>query len=251
MKNELEELSFRYLEPQTYESLRAKVDAKRRATEGFIEELKTTITAKLEEAQVPVIEIDGRIKRLWSINQKLRRQKIELDQVYDFIALRIITEGVKECYATLGIIHELGEVFSRNNDRQNTVLKAIIIEDIGKARRDDAADSKIEKRPGSMFARGAATEIIFRDKYFGFAIGRLVQDELGIFGSILLVAEFGEKPAAQTGALDCFQILFRDDHVGIDIADVERRRDTGKGCEFFHVIGLQPVVRGPKRVNCL
>src|SRR5438105_3767639 len=106
VKNELEELSFRYLEPQTYESLRAKVDAKRRATEGFIEELKTTITAKLEEAQVPVIEIDGRIKRLWSINQKLRRQKIELDQVYDFIALRIITEGVKECYATLGIIHQ-------------------------------------------------------------------------------------------------------------------------------------------------
>src|SRR5438067_5486359 len=106
VKNELEELSFRYLEPQTYESLRAKVDAKRRATEGFIEELKTTITAKLEEAQVPVIEIDGRIKRLWSINQKLRRQKIELDQVYDFIALRIVTDSVKDCYAALGIIHQ-------------------------------------------------------------------------------------------------------------------------------------------------
>src|SRR5436309_9351540 len=106
VKNELEELSFRYLEPQACESLRGRVDARRRATEGFIEELKTTITAKLEEAQVPVIEIDGRIKRLWSINQKLRRQKIELDQVYDFIALRIITEGVKECYATLGIIHQ-------------------------------------------------------------------------------------------------------------------------------------------------
>src|SRR5947207_11051904 len=106
VKNELEELSFRYLEPQTYEALRSKVDARRRATEGLIEELKTTITAKLAEAQVPVIEIDGRIKRLWSISQKLARQKIELEQVYDFIALRIITEGVKECYATLGIIHQ-------------------------------------------------------------------------------------------------------------------------------------------------
>src|SRR6266542_4311247 len=106
VKNELEELSFRYLEPQTYETLRAKVDAKRRATEGLIEELKKTITAKLAEAPVPVIEIDGRIKRLWSINQKLKRQKVELEQVYDFIALRIITEGVKECYATLGIIHQ-------------------------------------------------------------------------------------------------------------------------------------------------
>ena len=71
VKNELEELSFRYLEPQAYEALRAKVDAKRRATEGLIDELKTTITAKLAEAQVPVVEIDGRIKRLWSIHQKL------------------------------------------------------------------------------------------------------------------------------------------------------------------------------------
>jgi guanosine-3',5'-bis(diphosphate) 3'-pyrophosphohydrolase len=106
VKNELEELSFRYLEPEAYEALRISVDAKRRATEGLIEQLKTTITGKLAEAQVPVVEIDGRIKRLWSIHQKLGRQKIELDQVYDFIALRIVTEGVKDCYGALGIIHQ-------------------------------------------------------------------------------------------------------------------------------------------------
>jgi GTP diphosphokinase / guanosine-3',5'-bis(diphosphate) 3'-diphosphatase len=106
VKNELEELSFRYLEPQVYEALRAKVDARRRATEGLIGELKKTITAKLAEAEVPVIEIAGRIKRLWSISQKLKRQKIEIEQVYDFIALRIITGDVKDCYATLGIIHQ-------------------------------------------------------------------------------------------------------------------------------------------------
>ena len=106
VKNELEELSFRYLEPQAYEALRAKVDAKRRATEGLIGELKKTVTAKLVEAEVPVIEIDGRIKRLWSISQKLKRQKIEIEQVYDFIALRIITEDIKDCYAALGIIHQ-------------------------------------------------------------------------------------------------------------------------------------------------
>jgi len=106
VKNELEELSFRYLEPQAYEALRAKVDAKRRATEGLIGELKKTVTAKLVEAEVPVIEIDGRIKRLWSISQKLKRQKIEIEQVYDFIALRIITEEIKDCYAALGIIHQ-------------------------------------------------------------------------------------------------------------------------------------------------
>lgn len=106
VKNELEELSFRYLEPDAYEVLRTRVDGRRRATEGLIETLKARITAKLSEASIPVIEVEGRIKRLWSISQKLKRQRIELDQVYDFIALRVITHSVKDCYAALGIIHQ-------------------------------------------------------------------------------------------------------------------------------------------------
>src|SRR3954462_4884699 len=106
IKNELEELAFKYLEPPAYEALRVHVERRRRATEGMIEDLKTTVGAKLAEAQIPVIEIDGRIKRLFSIHQKLKRQKIELDQVYDFIALRIVTDSIKDCYAALGIIHQ-------------------------------------------------------------------------------------------------------------------------------------------------
>ena len=106
LKNELEELSFKYLEPQAYEALRIRVEAKRRATEGLVEQLRRTIENKLRDQGVPVLEIDGRIKRLWSINQKLKRQRIELDQVYDFLALRIVTEGIKDCYAALGIIHQ-------------------------------------------------------------------------------------------------------------------------------------------------
>src|SRR5262245_20003058 len=106
VKNELEELAFRYLEPQAYEALRVRVDARRRATEGLIDKLKATLAAKLRDATVAVLEIDGRIKRLWSINQKLKKQKIELEQVYDFIALRVVTASVKDCYAALGIIHQ-------------------------------------------------------------------------------------------------------------------------------------------------
>src|SRR5215470_7293916 len=106
VKNELEELAFRYLEPQAYEALRIKVDAKRRAAEGLIQSLKATVEAKLREAQIPVVQIDGRIKRLWSIHQKLKRQKIELEQVYDFTALRVVTDSVKDCYGALGIIHQ-------------------------------------------------------------------------------------------------------------------------------------------------
>src|ERR671920_1873422 len=106
VKIELEELAFKYLEPKAYESLRQRVEARRRATEGLIENLTKTISAKLAEAQVPVIHIDGRIKRLFSIHQKLKKQKIDLDQVYDFMALRIVTQSVKDCYAALGIIHQ-------------------------------------------------------------------------------------------------------------------------------------------------
>jgi GTP pyrophosphokinase len=106
VKNELEELAFKYLEPKAFEALRQQVEARRRATEGQIESLRTTVSAKLAEAQVPIIAIDGRIKRLFSIHQKLRRQKIDLDQVYDFMALRVVVPSIKDCYAALGIIHQ-------------------------------------------------------------------------------------------------------------------------------------------------
>jgi GTP pyrophosphokinase len=106
VKNELEELSFQYLEPKAFESLRSKVEAKRAAAEDQADVLARTIRAKLEEAQVPVTSIDSRIKRLYSIHLKLRRQKIDLERVYDFVALRIITQSVRDCYAALGIIHQ-------------------------------------------------------------------------------------------------------------------------------------------------
>jgi GTP pyrophosphokinase len=106
VKNELEELSFRYLEPKAFESLRDKVEAKRKTAEVVIAGLIKTIQAKLAEAQIPITQLDGRIKRPYSIHLKLKRQKIDLDRVYDFVALRIITQSVKDCYAALGIIHQ-------------------------------------------------------------------------------------------------------------------------------------------------
>ncbi len=106
VKNELEELAFKALEPRAYEDLRDKVERRRRATQGLIDELKQTVAAKLAEAQVPVVSIDGRIKRLYSIYLKLHRQRIDLDQVYDLVALRVVTTSVKDCYAVLGIVHQ-------------------------------------------------------------------------------------------------------------------------------------------------
>ncbi len=106
IKNELEELSFKYLEPAAYQSLKSRVETKRRPVQGMIEQLTADIRSKLNEAQVPVISIDGRVKRLYSIWLKLKAQKIDLEQVYDFMALRIVTPTVKDCYAALGIIHQ-------------------------------------------------------------------------------------------------------------------------------------------------
>jgi GTP pyrophosphokinase len=106
VKNELEELSFHALEPEAYDLLQAKVERRRKASEGVVEQLRQTIVQKLKDAQVPVVEVAGRTKHLFSIHQKLRRQKIDLDQVYDFVALRVVTRTIRDCYAALGIIHQ-------------------------------------------------------------------------------------------------------------------------------------------------
>jgi GTP pyrophosphokinase len=107
LKNELEDLAFKYLESASYETLRAEVETLRESTEGLIDDLARQLRAALDEAQIPVVAIDGRIKRLWSIHQKLQRQRIALDQVYDFIALRVVTRSIKDCYGVLGIIHQM------------------------------------------------------------------------------------------------------------------------------------------------
>ena len=106
VKNELEELAFRTLEPKAYEALRSKVEVKRRSAEPVIDDLTEVLRKKLEEAHVPITQLDGRIKRLYSIHQKLKRQNIDLERVYDFVALRLITNSVQDCYAVLGIIHQ-------------------------------------------------------------------------------------------------------------------------------------------------
>jgi GTP pyrophosphokinase len=104
IKDELEELCLRNLEPKAYGVLAARVEAKRKWTEEFITEIQTTLSKNLEENGVAA-EITGRTKSIYSIHQKMKRQRIELEQVYDFIALRVLTDSIKNCYGTLGIIH--------------------------------------------------------------------------------------------------------------------------------------------------
>ena len=106
VKNELEELAFQYIDPPVYDSLRVRVEARRREVEGAMSTLQHTLSERLRAADLQVTSIEGRIKRLYSIHRKLIRQNIDLDRVYDFVALRVITSSVKDCYGALGIIHQ-------------------------------------------------------------------------------------------------------------------------------------------------
>ena len=82
------------------------MDERRRATQEAVVVLNQTLERKLRDGGIPIIALEGRTKRLFSIWKKMRRQKISLDQVYDLIAVRVVTESVKDCYAALGIIHQ-------------------------------------------------------------------------------------------------------------------------------------------------
>ncbi|HET7746339.1 MAG TPA: bifunctional (p)ppGpp synthetase/guanosine-3',5'-bis(diphosphate) 3'-pyrophosphohydrolase [Vicinamibacteria bacterium] len=106
VKNELEDLSFQYLEPEAYRDLGARVSGKSRKATEFIDQIRGVVVEKLKAAGLEA-EVEGRIKRLYSIHQKLRRQRIDLEQVYDFVALRIIVPTIPDCYAALGVLHNL------------------------------------------------------------------------------------------------------------------------------------------------
>jgi GTP pyrophosphokinase len=106
IRSELEDLAFRYLDPDSYEKLEKAVELRRPQIEKYLEDLKAKIFEHLIEGDIPVIEIQGRIKRLYSIYLKMRRQKITLDQVFDLVAVRVITKEMRNCYAALGVIHQ-------------------------------------------------------------------------------------------------------------------------------------------------
>jgi len=106
IKTELEELAFRYLEPQAYRELSKKAAKTKKERERYVDEVKGIITQHLDEYGIRG-EITGRIKQLFSIYKKMKRQGVEFHDVYDITAFRIIVGTVKECYEALGIIHSL------------------------------------------------------------------------------------------------------------------------------------------------
>jgi len=106
IRGELEDLGFRFLDPVGYEQVEKAVNARRKQGEAFLAKMQQIITDKLKEAGIQA-RVESRIKRLFSIHKKLQRQRISADQVYDLCAMRVITRSLQDCYAVLGIIHNL------------------------------------------------------------------------------------------------------------------------------------------------
>src|ERR1700736_5354989 len=106
IRGELEDLGFRFLDPVGYEQVEKSVNARRKEGEAFLTKMQQTTTDKLKEAGIQA-RVESRIKRLFSIHKKLQRQRISVDQVYDLFAMRIITRSLQDCYAVLGIIHNI------------------------------------------------------------------------------------------------------------------------------------------------
>ena len=106
LKWELEDLSFKYLYPEDYRELVEGIDKKREERLKFIDQIMQEIKVELKKQKI-VAEITGRAKHLYSIYRKMQRDNKTLDQIYDLFALRIIVNSVKDCYAALGVVHEL------------------------------------------------------------------------------------------------------------------------------------------------
>jgi GTP diphosphokinase / guanosine-3',5'-bis(diphosphate) 3'-diphosphatase len=106
LRGELEDLAFRYTDPYAYEQVSNEVDALRGKGEEFLQKIVKQLEAKLKEFKIQG-RVESRIKRLYSIQQKLQDQKIPVDQVYDLLAIRVICNTVQDCYALLGLLHSI------------------------------------------------------------------------------------------------------------------------------------------------
>jgi len=104
IKSELEDLSFRYLEPELYRDIKSKLSKSQKERDKYIQEVNRTLLARLAEHGF-ASEVTGRAKNIYSIYRKMKQNQCEFEQVFDIIAFRICVESVSDCYAALGAVH--------------------------------------------------------------------------------------------------------------------------------------------------
>ncbi len=106
IKVELDDLSLKYLQPDVYRDLAEKISLRKEVREAFVKTIVDEVSGQLKDAGLDA-RVDGRVKHFFSIYKKMVNQDKTLDQIYDLFAVRIIVDTVKDCYAALGVIHEL------------------------------------------------------------------------------------------------------------------------------------------------
>ena len=112
MKAELEDLSFLYLHPRSYREIEAQFAGEEDARERYLAQVQETVAKELEQMNISC-RLSGRPKHYYSIYQKMQRQQLPFEEVHDLLAVRVITDTVRNCYAILGIIHALWKPHSR------------------------------------------------------------------------------------------------------------------------------------------
>ncbi len=106
IKVELDDLSLKYLEPEAYYDLVEKIASKKSEREAYIKGIADEVSAHMRDAGIKAT-VDGRVKHFFSIYKKMKNQNKTLEQIYDLFAVRIIVDSIKDCYAALGVIHEM------------------------------------------------------------------------------------------------------------------------------------------------
>src|SRR5258708_6077491 len=196
------------------------------------------LLARLEVVDVRLL-LHGEPDIVEAVQQAMLAKRIDVEMdgaavgTLDLLLLQVdLDDGIG---AAARIIHQLGDDLLRHLDRQDAVLEAVVVEDVGEILGDDAADAEVEQRPRRVLAARAAAEIGAGDDDLGVLVGRLVEDEILLL-AVGRPAHLVEQPFLQAGAFDGFQEVLGNDHVGVDIDHRQRSGDATQRREFFHGI---------------
>lgn len=116
LKWEMEDLCFRYAQPEQYKKIAKFLASRREERENYIEKVINTLHEKLTHAGIKHIEVTGRVKHIYSIHKKMERKGSELNEIYDISAVRVLVDTVEDCYAVLGLVHDAWERIPKEFD---------------------------------------------------------------------------------------------------------------------------------------
>lgn len=140
LKWELEDLSFRYLEPEAYKSIAAKIDERRADREAYMKDIAAKLKSELKKQSIDNVTITARPKHIYSIYKKMQRKQLPFEEIYDVRAIRVIVDSAPRCYLVLGIVHnlwrpiahEFDDYIAAPKDNFYQSLHTAVIDDKGK-----------------------------------------------------------------------------------------------------------------------